>query len=86
MKDLGPFDIKVPSPEGDLCLVLEYRGEVLFGPPFYELWIQVGDEHVGPGETEIYGDKAFWSADGRYVALERWCSLELPDNGLIILI
>lgn len=83
--DVGPLDIEIRSPQGDRNLILEYCGEVRFGPPFFLLWIQAGDEYVGPGETEIYGDKAFWSTDGRYLALERWYSLELPNNGLMIL-
>lgn len=84
-RDIGPLDIRVPSPQGDRSIILEYRGEVPFGPPFFLLWIQVDNAYVGPGDAEIYGDKAFWSADGRYLALERWYSFETPDNGLVII-
>lgn len=82
---VGPLDINAPSPQHQHDLILKYRGEVPFGPPYYNLWIRVNDDYVGPGEAEIFGDKAFWSPDERYVVLEAWHSLETPDNGLVVL-
>jgi hypothetical protein len=83
--NMGPLDPVVPSPQGDRTLVLEYHGEVRFGPPYYLLWNQQDASYVGPGQSEIYGDKAYWSTNGRYLALERWLSLTMPDNVLEVL-
>ncbi len=84
-KDTGPLDVLISSPQRDRNLILEYRGEVAFGPPYFALWVEHRDEYVGPGVKDLYGDRVFWSPDGRYVVLERWLSLDAPDNRLLIL-
>lgn len=83
--DLGPLDVLISSPKNDRSIILEYFGEVPFGPPYFALWIEHQGNFVGSSTRDFYGDKAFWSHDGRYLALERWLSLEVPDNCLLIL-
>ena len=83
-KDVDPWDIATSSPQSDRSVILQYHGEVRFGPAYYLLWVQVDGEYVGPGETEVYGNKIFWAVDGSYIALERRFSLMTPDNGLLI--
>ena len=80
-----PLDIIVEEPASRYSLLLEYQGEIPFGPPYYFLWIRDRDRLVGPGPEEYYGDKAFFSPDGRFVALERWFDLSSPNTGLLIL-
>lgn len=84
-RDMGPLDVLISLPERDRNLILEYRGEVPFGPPYFALWVEHSGEYVGPGVQDLYGDKAFWSPDGQYLALEHWLSLDAPDNCLLIL-
>ena len=81
----APLDIRIDAPIGDQHLLLEYQGEIRFGPPYFRLWLGNGNEYVGPGPDEFYGDKASYSPDGRYVAIERWFDLTSPDTGLVVL-
>lgn len=85
MRDIGPLDVLHFLPQSERNIILEYRGEVHFGPPYFALWIEQDGEYVGPGTEDLFGDKLFWSPDERYLVLERWRSLETPTNNLLIL-
>lgn len=81
------MDILVLSPSADREIVLEWLGEVHFGPPYYALWIRSLDREMfcGPGRDVLHGSICVLSPDGRFLIFERWRGLEAPDNTAVAL-
>ena len=87
---LSGADIAFSSPDGAFRIALEWLDEVHFGPAYFALWMQrtatvPSDEFVGPGRSVHYGGRHAFSADGRFLVLEKWSSLAAPDNTIVLL-
>jgi len=55
------------SPDGKHRAVLEYSGEIRFGPAFYMLAV----DGISFGER-VFGNKFLWSPDSRFFAIQEW--------------
>jgi hypothetical protein len=55
------------SPDNRHNAVLEYVGEIRFGPPYYSLRI----DKIFFGDR-IFGDSCLWSPNSRYFAAQEW--------------
>jgi hypothetical protein len=51
--------------------VLEYSGEIRFGPAFYKLTVA----EISFGER-FFGNKFLWSPNSRYFAIQEWETIE----------
>ena len=59
------------SPDGRYKAVLEYEGEVRFGPSYCRLEL-----NGKPLSGRIFGEVLCWSDDSRYLALQEWLSTD----------
>ena len=59
--------VTIPSPDGILTAILNYLGEIRFGPPYYSLAI---DKRILNGR--YFGASYLWSPDSRYFAIQEW--------------
>jgi hypothetical protein len=55
------------SPDHQHSAILEYSGEIRFGPAFYTLTIDT----ISYGKR-VFGNKLLWSPDSRYFAIQEW--------------
>jgi hypothetical protein len=59
------------SPDAKHRAVLEYSGEIRFGPAFYTLAV----DHI-PFGKRVFGHQLLWSPDSRYFAIQEWETAE----------
>lgn len=83
-------DIELTSGDSRVVLLLEWQGEVRFGPPYYAMWLRIDgrpspESFAGPGIESPHGALAAFSADGRYLVVERWRRLDYPDTTAVII-
>lgn len=83
----GAMDICTVSPDGRTTVVLEWLGEVHFGPAYFALWIQFTGQTVlfGPGRSILHGGTLAISPDSRYLLVERWANLLTPNTSAVVL-
>jgi hypothetical protein len=55
------------SPDNQHSAILEYSGEIRFGPAFYTLKVDM----ISFGKR-VFGNKFLWSPDSRYFAIQEW--------------
>jgi hypothetical protein len=55
------------SPDNQHIAILEYSGEIRFGPAFYTLKVDT----ISFG-NRVFGNKFLWSPDSRYFAVQEW--------------
>lgn len=55
------------APDQEHSAVLEYAGEIRFGPAFYTLVV----DKISFGKR-VFGNKFLWSPDSRYFAIQEW--------------
>jgi hypothetical protein len=71
------------SPDHQHSVILEYSGEIRFGPVFYTL--KVDTIFFG---KRIFGNKFLWSPDSRYFAIQEWETISEalgPQTQLLLL-
>ena len=78
------------SPDGHVKVLLEYLGEIRFGPPYYALRICSGNvgkyaSYEQPGCIVPYGATLGISPDSHLLVVERWSSLATPDNMVVLI-
>jgi hypothetical protein len=55
------------SPDGKHHAILEYRGEIRFGPAYYSLTVDT----IRFGER-VFGNSFLWSPTSRFLAIQEW--------------
>lgn len=74
--------------EGTTDVVLEYAGEIRFGPQYFHLWMRIGDRpsdgrYFGPGRNVCFGKTMKLSP--RFLVVERWHGSDKPDGSVMII-
>lgn len=65
----------VTSPDQQHQAEFRFAGEIRFGPSYFSLTVD-GYALVG----RVFGDKALWSPDSRYLAVQEWLSTAEADG------
>ena len=60
-------DIMVPSPDSVHKALMNYVGEIRFGPAYYSLTL----DQISFGER-VFGDAYLWSPDSKFCAVQEW--------------
>lgn len=69
------MDIRSQSPDGRREAVLEYAGEIRFGPPYYYLRL------LGAAILKrLFGSSLMWSPDSRFLLVQEWLSTSERDG------
>src|SRR5690348_3507471 len=76
------WDVVKSSLDGRTDAVLRYVDEVRFGPAYFTLWL--GVEERTPGTSVYFGRFLELSSDGRFVVVERWDDLRVPNTTAVI--
>jgi hypothetical protein len=76
--------------EGTTEVVLEYAGEIRYGPTYHALWMRIDGRpedgrYFGPGRNVHFREAMNVSTDGRYVVLDKCLQINRPDSSVIII-